>query len=364
MDINILLNKGPQILDCTLRDGSYEVDFQITAECTASMCKKIEKSGIKFIEVGHGVGLRASQKGYGVAAASDTDYMLSAGASVSGNAYWGMFCIPGISLLDDIRKASDHGISFLRIGTNVADYRSAEKFIELAKSLGIFVCSNFMKSYASTPSDFAEVSCNAYDSGSDLIYIVDSAGGMLPSEIEDYAHHIREKNKNIKLGFHGHNNLGLAIANSLCAYELGFSLIDTSIGGLGRSAGNAPTEQFVSTLIRAGYHPGIDPVEILDIYEENVKPLSGLNLDPINVVSGLSLFHSSYLPVIKRYSTKYRVDPRRLIIELCELNKVDAPEALVETLAKKLSENDKRGYWKSIYKSPTVDEQSKIDRDL
>lgn len=356
MNMNELLSASPQILDCTLRDGSYEIDFQFSSNDTAVLCKKLEKANIKVIEVGHGVGLGASESGYGNAAATDEEYMKAAASNVKESA-WGMFCIPGIATLDHISMLADYGASFVRIGTNVEDYHSSEKFIKFARQKGLFICSNFMKSYTSSYSDFARIAQYTTDYGSDLIYIVDSAGGMLPSEVQGYAEAVWALNKEIKLGFHGHNNLGLAVANSLLSYNLGFSLIDTSISGLGRSAGNAPTEQLISAIVRSKGDIKIDPIDILDIYEDEIKCFSETNIDTLETVSGLALFHSSYLSIIEKYSKIYRVDPRRLIIDLCTINRTEAPEDLVEKLAKKISEKYSSRAWRRYYKSSDINEQ-------
>ena len=108
------------LLECTLRDGSYAINFQFTASDTKIIAKGLEDAGFRLIEVGHGVGLRASVSGYGAAAATDTEY-LEAAASVLTKARFGMFCIPGIAQLEDVDLCASYGAKFIRIGTNVTD---------------------------------------------------------------------------------------------------------------------------------------------------------------------------------------------------------------------------------------------------
>ncbi|MGB8322096.1 MAG: hypothetical protein WCE52_03950, partial [Candidatus Acidiferrum sp.] len=137
----------PDILEVTLRDGSYLIDFQFTAEDTATIASALEGVGFRWIEVGHGLGLNASQAGKGMAAATDEEYMEAATQALK-HAKWGMFFIPGIGREEDLRLAARYGMSFIRVGTNVTETAQAEPYIALAKELGFIVSYNAMKSYA------------------------------------------------------------------------------------------------------------------------------------------------------------------------------------------------------------------------
>jgi 4-hydroxy-2-oxovalerate aldolase len=195
-----------------------------------------------------------------------------------------------------------------------------------------------MKSYAQKPAEFARQARRVEEFGADLLCVVDSAGGMLTGDMEQYFRAVRDV-CDIPLGFHGHNNLGLAVANSVRAVELGAAVVDTSLQGLGRSAGNTPTETFLLVLERMGIPLGINPLRVMDIGERYIKPLVSRSVyESIDVVMGYAQFHSSYAGIIREFSGKYRIDPRRLIIAVCEENKVDAPRDLVERIARRISE--------------------------
>ncbi|WP_456324642.1 4-hydroxy-2-oxovalerate aldolase [Desulfonauticus submarinus] len=324
------------ILETTLRDGSYAINFQFTARDTVVIAGELEKAGIEMIEVGHGVGLGASEAGKGEAAATDEDYLRAAAETLT-TAKWGMFCIPGIAKLEHIDMAAEYGMKFIRIGTNVTEMEESEPFIARAKKHEMFVCANFMKSYSMEPKKFAEKAKLTQSFGSDVLYIVDSAGGMLTSEMERYFLAVQEK-CDIKLGYHGHNNLELAVANSLKALDLGVAMIDTSLQGMGRSAGNTPTEIFLVIMKRLGFEIGVDPLRIMDIGERYIKPLiRRLGYNSVDIITGYAQFHSSYMRIIREFSSKYNVDPRRLIIAVCEQDKVNAPRELVERMAQKLA---------------------------
>ncbi|MDI6642363.1 MAG: 4-hydroxy-2-oxovalerate aldolase, partial [Elusimicrobiota bacterium] len=326
-----------QILDTTLRDGSYVVDFKFSIEDTEIIASGLDKNNVEFIEIGHGLGLSASRDPKMCAAHSDVEYMEAASRSIV-NSKWGMFIIPGIGRLEDIVTAAEFGMDFIRIGTNVTEVDKSLPYITKAKEYGLYVFNNFMKTYAMTPDEVGKMASKVAAVGSDIVCIVDSAGGMLPEDVEDYFKGIR-KYSDIEIGFHGHNNLGLAIANSLKAVELGASIVDCSIRGIGRSAGNAPTEILLYTLIRKGIHINIDPLKIMDIAETVIDPIlrNRYPIDSYSVVSGYAQFHSSFLNTIMDYANRYGVDPRELIIYVCQEDKVSAPQEMVERIARNLA---------------------------
>ena len=330
---NTVQKIAPQILDCTLRDGSYVIDFQFTSYDTENIARELDDLGFPLIEVGHGVGLGASEQGKNIAAASDIEYMKAAAKTVK-RGKWGMFCIPGVARLDHLRIAADNGIDFVRIGTDVSEVDSSAPFIELAKELNIEVYANFMKSYVLTPLEFARLAARSAGFGAEIVYLVDSAGGMMPNELRTYLQVAREESPTVRLGFHGHNNLGLGVANSLVCAEEGVAIVDTSLQGFGRSAGNTPTEQFLCALVRSGYRVNIDPVKSMHVGETLIRPRIDRNgFCSLDIVAGLAQFHSSYMSAVLSAAKNHRVDPRLLIIELCCHDKVNAPKDLIEQIA-------------------------------
>lgn len=200
----------------------------------------------------------------------------------------------------------------------------------------MMVCANFMKSYALEPAAFAEKAALSEKYGAEVLYLVDSAGGMLPDDVGAYFKAVRDT-CGIALGFHGHDNLGLSVANTLRAVEQGAAIVDSSLQGFGRSAGNAPTEILVVALKRMGIETGINYYAAMDAGEKYIRPLvRRRGHSSLDVITGLAQFHSSYMGLIRKYSSRYGVDPRRLIESLCLVDKVNAPAELVERLAREL----------------------------
>ena len=326
----------PDILEVTLRDGSYLIDFQFTAEDTATIAAALENIGFRWIEVGHGLGLNASQSGKGLAAATDEEYMEAAAQALK-HAKWGMFFIPGIGREEDIRLAARYGMSFLRIGTNVTETAHAEPYIALAKELGLIVSYNAMKSYAVSPSEFGAVVAQVHKWGADIACLVDSAGSMDPDSVAEYLRAAKAQSAS-PLGYHGHDNLSLAMANTLRAIEEGAVLVDSSLQGMGRSAGNTVTEVLVAILQRRGAMAHIDLKAAMDVGQGLIQPLLGKRgVDPMAVTGGLAKFHSSFTGKVQGYAHKHDIDVRDLIVRLCQEDQVSAPDELLERLSHELA---------------------------
>lgn len=331
--------KKIEILECTLRDGSYPVNFKFTLQDTALLAKLLCDVGFKYIEVAHGVGLGAVRAGKGQTPWPDEEAVRVAKSTIGDKALVGVFCIAGIATFDDMKRAVDAGLDFIRIAQNASDIDMTIPYIKEAVKLGIMPVVNFMKSYSITPQDFGEKAKMVANEGAQIVYVVDSAGGMFPQQIVRYFNEIRKKT-DIKMGLHAHNNLHLAVANSIEAVRHGASFIDGTLYGLGRSAGNAPTEVLIATMENLGYEtPGIDLFRVMDIAEAYMKPLINQvqMYDMMAVTAGYSLFHSSYLPKVVGVAKQYGLEPRRLAAAMGKTDSVNCPDDVLENLARKLS---------------------------
>ncbi|MGE4291020.1 MAG: hypothetical protein AB7E32_02310 [Desulfovibrio sp.] len=321
-----------EILECTLRDGSYAVNFQFTSKDTAVIAKCLERSGIGYIEIGHGLGLNASNMGKGAAAENDEAYMCAVSGSLR-QARWGMFCIPGIARLDDLRLARSQGMHFVRIGVQPDNFAAAESFVLLARSLGMLVFVNLMKSYTVDAPGFGALARQAEGYGADALYLVDSAGCMLPAQVREYLAEARSASS-LDLGFHGHDNLRLSVANALSASEHGARWIDTTLQGIGRSSGNPSTEAFAALLLRKGQFQEADLLSLLRIGAHHIRPLlRAAGHDEMEIISGLSGFHSGFMAQVAGIAAEENAPLAEVVLRLCERTQSDAPDAVVREIA-------------------------------
>jgi len=311
----------PAVLECTLRDSSYAVEFQFTAAHTAKIARALEDAGFDFIEIGHGLGLGASTPAIGVAAETDEAYLEAAATSLT-RAKWGTFFIPGIARAEHLDLAGRYRMPFVRFGTNVTEYEMAAPFITHARRYGMGVAVNLMKTYAVDLPEFRRIVREIGRWEPDVIYVVDSAGYMDGEHVRQCVRAVLDETS-AQAGFHAHHNLQLAVSNSLIALAEGAMFVDSTLRGVGRSAGNAQTEVLVALMQRQGLLPGIDLMKTVavarDVFvptlQEMDRQVPGLDqaelwrgVSPVELVTGLSKCHSSFLPMITKVAGQEGVD--------------------------------------------------------
>jgi 4-hydroxy-2-oxovalerate aldolase len=324
-----------QILECTIRDGGYAIDFQWSAEEVEQVVGHLAAAGFDYIEVGHGLGLGASRT-MTPARCSDEETAVVA-SRAKGGAKIGAFFIPGVGTADDLRRFRERGGDFVRVGTDVSKSESAHEFVELAVSLGFEVGYNFMKSYVAPPFELLRRAVPIVERGARTVAVVDSAGGMLPDQVAEYVR-VLGAGLDARIGFHGHNNLLLANANSLAAVQAGAALVDTTLLGMGRGGGNAQTETMLVVLDRAGYSTGINPLDVAKIAERFVGPkparLKGAN--ELELIYGFALFHSGFTKRVQDVAASYGVPYQDLMLEVGRYAKENPSQALIEEAASQL----------------------------
>ena len=327
-----------EVLECTLRDGSYAIDYSFTARDTLTICKRLQQAGFRLIEVGHGTGIGSTENGPEPAVESDEAY-LKAAAEALDKSKFGMFFLPEYGRRHHLDMGRDYGMHFIRVGTDVTHTEKGEEYVKYAKQKGYYVSFNLMKTYAVPPAEYADIAARVASWGSDIVVVVDSAGCMLPEEVASYIEAAKAK-VDVPIGFHGHNNLQLAVANVLAAVKVGVDSVDTSLRGMGRSAGNAQTEIVVPLLKRMGMlKDDIDEFIAIDAGTECIEPIMPVarGTDPTALVLGLGKFHSSYLPLINKRAKEYGIDNKRLALAVGEVDCVNVTDELVTRIACKLT---------------------------
>ncbi|MEG0486086.1 MAG: 4-hydroxy-2-oxovalerate aldolase, partial [Oscillospiraceae bacterium] len=264
-------NKNITIIDSTLRDGSHAVAHSFSQEQAANIAAALNKAGSKYIEVAHGDGLSGSSCQYGFMKHNEMD-VIKAVIANAGDAKVGVLLLPGIGTIADLKQAREAGIQFVRVATHVTEADISAQHIQWAKQNGLFVAAMLMMSHMAEPEIILQEAKKFEEYGADVVYLADSAGALLPEEVTQRIKILTE-NLNIPVGFHAHNNLGLAIANSLAAVQAGALFIDATLAGLGASAGNAAHEVLVAVLNKCKVQTHEDLYTLMDAAEDNVRVL-------------------------------------------------------------------------------------------
>jgi len=329
------------IVENTLRDGSYAVDFQFSSADVSAIVGGLDKLGFEWVEVGHGLGLGAYREArYGSSLEDDLGHIRAA-VNAADQAKIGVFFIPGIGTMDDLVLAAEEGISLVRIGININRFADARVFVEKAKELGLHTAVNLMKSYSVNSFEYSRIASQIDQWRiADAIYLVDSAGCMRPDMVRNYITRTRDFCQ-APIGFHGHDNLSLAVANTLAAVDAGATYVDSCVRSMGRSAGNAQTEILVFLLREMGC---LDrSIDLYDLYEfanrvvvSRMTRQQGRSDEEIHI--GVSRFHTSFMGIAVEVSEEFGVDVRRLIASMSTINTLDPTRELFRVVAKDLKE--------------------------
>ena len=260
------------LIDTTLRDGQHAIGEQFTAQQAEKIAGALDKTGIFGMEFGHGAGLGGNGEEYGYAAESDADYIEAVNNVVRKIKKIGLY-IPGLGQLQDLRSGIDAGLDVIRVAVNAGDAILAEEALKIVRYQGRMAIGFMMMSSTKSTAELAAQAKMLADFGAELVYITDSAGAMLPIAVQQAVTTIKETCPNIAVGFHGHNNLGLAITNSLTAINAGATYIDGTLRGMGAGAGNAPLELLTMLLTKIYGQHVIDVPAVLRVAETYVEPI-------------------------------------------------------------------------------------------
>jgi 4-hydroxy-2-oxovalerate/4-hydroxy-2-oxohexanoate aldolase len=321
--------------DMTLRDGMHPKRHQISLDQMRQVAQGLDAAGVPLIEVTHGDGLGGSSVNYGFPAHTDEDY-LSAVIPLMKRAKVSALLIPGIGTVDHLRMARDLGVQTIRVATHCTEADVSEQHINLARSFGMDTVGFLMMAHMASAAKIVEQIKLMESYGANCVYVTDSAGYMLPADVKLRIAAVREAVKpETEVGFHGHHNLAMGVANSIAAVEAGATRIDAAAAGLGAGAGNTPMEIFIAVCIRMGIETGVDLFKISDVAEDIVVPLMDhpIRVDRDSLTLGFAGVYSTFLLFAKRAELKYGVQAREILLELGRRGLVGGQEDMIEDTA-------------------------------
>lgn len=334
-----LQGKNVTLHDMSLRDGMHAKRHQISLDEMVSVATAMDAAGMPLIEITHGDGLGGASVNYGFPAHSDEEYLRAVIPNMK-QARISALLLPGIGTVEHLRMAKDCGVSTIRVATHCTEADVSQQHIELAAKMGMDTVGFLMMSHMISPENLLDQARLMVSYGANCIYCTDSAGYMLPDEVSTKISTLRAAlPEDIEIGFHGHHNMGMAIANSLAAIEAGASRIDGSVAGLGAGAGNTPLEVLVAVLNRMDVTSGVDLYKIMDVAEDLVVPMMDqpIRVDRDSLTLGYAGVYSSFLLFAQRAEKKYGISARDILVELGRRGTVGGQEDMIEDLALTMS---------------------------
>ena len=330
--------KAPRVVDTTLRDGSHAMRHQFTRDQVRQIVKALDAAGVPVIEVSHGDGLGGSSVQYGVSHTSEMELIAEACATAT-KAKIAALLLPGVGTRHELKEAITRGIQMVRVATQCTEADVSEQHFGMAKEMGLETAGFLMMSHMRPPEILAEQARLMESYGCDCVYVVDSAGALLPEGAAARVKMLKQALTKAKVGFHAHNNLGLGIGNTLAALEAGADWVDGTLRGLGAGAGNAATELLAAVLDKLGYNPGLDVFRLLAAAEFVLAPMMPFQPIPDRdaVAIGYAGVYSTFLLHAKRLGEKYGVDPVAILVELGRRKTMAGQEDMILDVAMELA---------------------------
>lgn len=329
--------KGRKVIlhDMCLRDGMHAKREQISVAEMVRLGTALDDAGVPYVQVTHGAGLGGNSLQHGFAAASNEEY-ISAVASKMKQAKVSVLLIPGLGTMRELQSAYDAGARSVHVATHCTEADTAPQHIAFARKLGMDSTGFLMMSHLNDPAGIAQQGKLMESYGAHTVYVTDSAGYMLPEDVKARVGALRDALKpETEIGFHGHHNLGMGIANSLAAVAAGASRIDASVAGLGAGAGNTPLEVFAAVCDRMGVETGVDLFKLMDVAEEIVVPMMEhmVRVDRDSLTLGFAGVYSTFLLHAKRAAQNFGVPARDILIELGRKKMIGGQEDMIQDTA-------------------------------
>ncbi|EIT86167.1 4-hyroxy-2-oxovalerate/4-hydroxy-2-oxopentanoic acid aldolase [Fictibacillus macauensis ZFHKF-1] len=331
------MNRPITLTEVCLRDGSHVMNHQFTVQQVKHIAAALDHAGVHYIEVSHGDGLGGSTLQYGRSLVSELT-LIEEAVSVCRNAKIAVLLIPGIGTVRDLKAARDVGASLVRVASHVTEADVTAEHIRVARELGMETCGFLMMAHMASVEETVIQALKMERYGAQAVYVTDSAGAMLPHEVKAVITALREA-LTIEIGFHGHNNLSLAVANTLVAVEAGATRIDGSVRCLGAGAGNAQTEVLVAVLDRLGMQLGINLYELQDLAEHTIAKLlpHSQEITTDSLIMGYAGVYSSFLLHAQRAATRFGLESRDVLVEVGKRKAVGGQEDLIMDVAAEMA---------------------------
>ena len=324
------------VLDVSLRDGSHSMKHAFTEEQVREIARGLDEAGVEYFEVAHGDGLGGSSLQYGFSAVDELK-LIEVAVDECQQAEVAVLLIPGIGIKEDLKEAVKVGAKMARVATHVTEANIAAQHIAMSKELGLKTAGFLMMAHMAEVNVIVQQAKLFEQYGADIIYVTDSAGYLLPNEVTERIQALKQ-HVGCEIGFHAHNNMSLAMANSLAAIEAGATYIDGSLRALGAGSGNTQTEALIAVLNRLSIKTGIDLYKVIDVANNTVAPIlpRPQEISGSSLMMGYSGVYSSFLLHTEKAAKQFHVDERDILVELGKRKAVGGQEDLIYEVAQQL----------------------------
>ena len=329
--------------DSTLRDGSHAVSHQISAESISEYCHEADDAGLHTIIVGHGNGLGASSLQVGLSALSDEEMLVTARGELK-KTKLGVFLIPGFGTIkENLGPALEIGVDLMCVGTHCTEADISRQYIEYVRNNGKDAYGVLMMYHMTTTERLLEEAKKMQEYGALGVILMDSAGASTPDMVSEKVKYLAD-NLDIKVGFHAHNNLSLAVANSYTAIKAGATIVDGTLRGFGAGAGNCQLEVLAGLLQKIGIETGLNLYKLMDISEYIVTKImkKPQEITSLSLISGLAGVFSAFAKHVQKASERFGVDPRDIFIELGKRKIIGGQEDFIVDVAMNLAQRKKQ----------------------
>lgn len=317
--------------DMCLRDGMHAKGEQISVEEMVTVATALDDANVPYIQVTHGAGLGGNSLQHGFSMATNEEY-ISAVAPLMKQAIVSVLLIPGMGTMKELQSAYDAGARSVHVATHCTEANTSPQHMAFARKLGMDTTGFLMMAHLNTAKGLAEQAALMESYGAQTVYLTDSAGYMLPEDVTRCISALRDTLKpETEIGFHGHHNLGMGIANSIAAIEAGASRIDGSAAGLGAGAGNTPLEVFAAVCERMGIETGVDLFKLMDLSENIILPLMDhiIRVDRESLTLGYAGVYSTFLLHAKRAAERFGIPARDILVELGRKKMIAGQEDMI-----------------------------------
>jgi 4-hydroxy 2-oxovalerate aldolase len=324
-----------RVTDSSLRDGSHAKGHQFTEQMVRDIVRALDGAGVPVIEVTHGDGLGGSSFNYGFSL-TDERTLIGAAVEEAKQAKIASLMLPGVGTKDDISFLADAGVGIVRIATHCTEADVSIQHFGLARELGLETVGFLMMSHTREPEDLAGQARIMADAGCQCVYVVDSAGALVLDQVTERVQAlVAELGDDAQVGFHGHENLALGVANSILAVRAGAVQVDGSTRRFGAGAGNTPVEALAAVCEKLGIRTGIDVLAAIDAAEDVVRPIMDgeCALDRLSLIMGYAGVYSSFLRHAYRAADRYGVSGADILLECGARNLVGGQEDQIIDIA-------------------------------